>query len=381
MIGSHIRRAYRAKYRSLMVSLSRRALLQSSAALLVAGSLQGAAFSATKSTRVSRLNHNENPFGPSERARDALLDLGDDAWKYAYEEVRALRSLIAEYEGVRAGNIFVGEGSSEVLKLAAIAYGGPGRQVIAAHPTFTMLPQYAARCGSAVSWVSVDKAYAHDLGTMEAQIGNDTSLIYICNPNNPTGTLTDPGALRAFVQATSNRALTVVDEAYIDFVPDPESSMIDQVRSGFNVLVTRSFSKLYGLAGLRIGYGVGSEETIRRLESFRISIPNQGGVAAAAASLGDERFRSVARERLGKSSAFAAKLFDELRLHYISSQANFMMFDTGTEATKFVEFARQRGVLVAAVQDPFSSWVRVSMGRPEDMQHFARSLRGFLLRA
>lgn len=365
-----------------MIRLSRRGVLQSSGALLVGSALGVAGIVQAQPTGTVRLNYNESPFGPSRRAREALLALGDGAWKYAYEEVPALRSLIAEHEGVLPENVFVSEGSGEILKLAALIHGEPGRQVIAARPTFIMLPQYASRRGATVVWVDVDESFGHDFSAMRAEVTDSTSLIYVCNPNNPTGALAQPDELRAFIKAVSPRALVLVDEAYIDFAPEPEqATVIDLARSGANILITRSFSKLYGLAGLRIGYGIANADVIRRLESLRISIPNQAGVAAARASHGDAAFRAEIRKKIGESIAFSSHLFGELNLRYASTHANFMMFDTGQESSEFVEFARERGVMVAPVYEPLSTWVRVSMGRLEDMQVFARTLRAFLKNA
>jgi histidinol-phosphate aminotransferase len=334
---------------------------------------------ATPPGKITRLNYNENPFGPSAPARQALLTLGDGTWKYSYEEVAALRALLASHEGVQPQNIFVGEGSGEILKVAAMIYGEAGHQLIASHPTYPMLPQYAARRGATITWVNLNGSFNHDFAALKAHVKDETTLIYICNPNNPTGVLADPTELRAFIQAIPQHVLVLVDEAYLDFAAQPErASMIDQVKSGKNILVTRSFSKIYGLAGLRIGYGIGSESVIRHLEALRISIPNQAGIAAARASVGDVAFCSDTRAKIEKSKSDAVQLFGELGLRYLPSQSNFMMFDTGAENFEFLGFARQRGLLVAEVVEPFSKWVRVSMGRPEDMREFANVLRAFV---
>lgn len=334
--------------------------------------------SAAPPGRIVRLSYNESPFGPSARAREALLRLGDGAWKYAYEEVPALRDQIAKHEGVRPENVFVSEGSGEILKLAALIYGEPGRQVIATRPTFIMLPQYASRHGATVEWVDVNARYGHDFSALKAAVTDSTSLIYVCNPNNPTGTLAEPDELRAFIKQVPSRAVVLVDEAYIDFAPEPrKASMIDLVKSGANVLVTRTFSKVYGLAGLRVGYALAKPDIIRRLESVRISIPNQAGVAAASASLGDGAFYDEIRGRIAQSRDYCYRLFGELRVRYAPTHANFVMFDTGRESTEFVEFANERGVLVAAVYEPLSTWVRVTLGRMEDMRVFGETLRAF----
>jgi histidinol-phosphate aminotransferase len=293
--------------------------------------------------------------------------------------VATLRTLIAEHEGVRPECIYVSEGSAELLKLAAIIHGAPGRQIIAARPTFPMLPQYAERLGATIVWVDVNERFGHDLEAMKAQVGQATSLIYVCNPNNPTGALADPLELRAFIHALSRQALIVVDEAYIDFAPDPaRTSVIDQVKAGENILVTRTFSKLYGLAGLRIGYGVGSIDVIRRLESLRISFPNRAGVTAARASVADVSFRALIRGKVAESVAITTSVFDDHGIRYVPTHANFMMFETGRPAAQFVSFARQRGVMVASVVEPFDRWSRVSMGRPDDMRVFARVLDAFV---
>lgn len=362
-----------------MIRLSRRGVLQSSGALLAGSVINVAAAVQAQSTGTVRLSYNESPFGPSRRAREALLALGDGAWKYAYEEVPALRSLIAEHEAVRPENVFVSEGSGEILKLAALIYGAPGRQIIATRPTFPMLPQYAARRGATVTWVDVDSNFGHDFPALRARVTDSTSLVYVCNPNNPTGALADPDSLHAFINEVSKRALVLVDEAYIDFAPEPErATAIGLARSGANILVTRSFSKLYGLAGLRVGYGIAKTDIISQLESLRMSIPNQAGVAAARASHGDAVFRAEIRKAVGASVAFSTQLFGALSLRYAPTHANFVMFDTGKQSTGFVEFARARGVLVAPVNEPLSTWVRVSMGRLGDMQAFARTLRAFV---
>lgn len=366
-----------------MIPITRRNLLQSSGALMLASALPLAnAAQAMQPRTVARLNHNENPFGPSPRAKQALLNLADVSWQYPFEQVPALRSMLAEHEGVRPENIYVSEGSGEVLKLAAILHGEPGRQIIAARPTFPMLPHYAERRGATVTWVDVDDRFGHDFAAMQARVTDRTSLIYVCNPNNPTGTLADGNQLRAFIAECSERALIVVDEAYFDFAAEPERiSVVDQVRAGKNVLITRSFSKLYGLAGLRVGYGIGRVDLIHRLESLRMSMPNQAGLAAASASLGDASFIAESRKRIGESVSFARTLFEELNVRYVPTHANFMMFDTRANDSEFVDFARQRRVMIAPVGEPFSSWARVSMGRPEDMHSFASALRAFVRKA
>jgi histidinol-phosphate aminotransferase len=361
------------------MQLSRREILRSCGAIAIGGTLGAQVRIEAAPAAIARLNHNENAFGPSQRAKDALLAIGDEAWRYPQEELFALRRLIAEQEGVRPENVFIGEGSGEVLKLAALLYAGPGKTVLAARPTFAMLPEYAARQGASVAWIDVNAAFDQDFAAMAAAVGPATSVVYVCNPNNPTGALADDGKLRSFVLETAKHALVVVDEAYLDYAADSErATLSDLVRANHSVLITRSFSKLHGLAGLRIGYGLARTDIVRRLETARMSIPNRAGVAAARASLGDQSFRSFVRARNGEAVRFVRGVLDELKLPYVPTQASFVMFDVGRSNAEFVEFARQRRVLVAPVAAPFSQWVRVSMGRPEDLQAFANALRAFV---
>lgn len=372
-----------------MIRLSRRGILRASGAWVVGtawtGSVRAGNGRAESSDSLSspagplRLDRNESPFGPSPRARRALRSLNAVAWKYSYDEALELRRAIAEREAVRPENVFIGEGSGEILKLVALIHGEPGNCIVASRPTFAMLPQYATRRGADVTWVDVDERFGHDFDAMRAQVSNAATLVYVCNPNNPTGALADPNELRAFIRDVSPRALVVIDEAYIDYAPDPaKATAADLVASGANILVTRSFSKLYGLAGLRIGYGIGPVEVIRRLESLRFSIPNQAGVAAARASLGEAAFLDDIRSKVRESVALCARLFDELGLSFSPTHGNFMMFDSGRESFELIEFARNRGVMVAPVQAPLSTWIRVSMGRLEDMKVFANTLREFV---
>lgn len=357
--------------------LSRRCVLQSSGALLI-GTTLAEAQAPTRSTDTARLNYNESPFGPSPRARQAIRDSAASAWKYAYQEVPALRSMIAGHEGVGPENVFVSEGSGEILKLMAMIHGAAGSEIVVTRPTFPMLPRYAAHRGATVTWVGVDAKFGHDFAALSRAINDATRVVYVCNPNNPTGILADRETLRAFITAAARQTLVVVDEAYIEFAPQPaRSSVVDLVGSGGNLLVTRSFSKIYGLAGLRVGYGIAEAGLIRQLESLRFSIPNQAGVAAARASHGDADFRARICGKIRDGVAFCGRLFEEVGMRYLPTSANFVMFDTGRDDASFVEFARAQGVMVAPVEDPWSRWARVTMGRPEDMQSFARALRAY----
>ena len=325
-----------------------------------------------------RLGLNENPYGPSEKAKRAMEGAVDGGWMYDFQDANVLRRLIADKEGLRPENVFIAEGSGELLKIAGMIYGGNGAEVVSAMPTFPMLAQYAARSGGQVQWVNVDKAMGHDLGAMQARVTERTGVIYLCNPNNPTGTVVDPDEVRRFIAALPPRCMVVVDEAYMDFADHPERhALVDQVKAGRTLLITRTFSKLHGLAGLRIGYGLAKPDIIRRLEAVRISIPNRMGLRAAIASYQDLGFLSHSRELVRTGVAAITAFLGAMGRPYVPTQGNFVMFDTGAPAVAFYEHMRTRKILVNPVFEPFETWCRVSIGRAEDMQKFSAAAQDF----
>ncbi len=360
-------------------ALSRRDVMRAAGAVTTLAAAP--AVSAEPESGFIRLALNENPYGPSEKAKRAMEAAVDGGWMYDFEDANLLRRLIANQEGLKPENVFIAEGSGELLKLAGMIYGGNGAEVVAAMPTFPMLPQYAARSGGQVKWVNVDQAMRHDLGAMQAQVTDRTGVIYICNPNNPTGTVVDPSEMRRFLAAIPPRCLVVVDEAYLDFADDPKGhGLVDQVKAGLTLLVTRTFSKLHGLAGLRVGYGLAKPEIIRRLEAVRISIPNRVGLKAAIASYQDTDFIHRSRETVRTSVAALTAFFDAMDRPYTPTHGNFVMFDTGVSGVSFYEHMRARKILVSPVYEPFESWCRVSIGRADDMQKFTAAAREFFKR-
>ena len=270
-----------------MTALSRRIVLGGSGSLALAGLVNGSAAAAEGAPL--RLVANENPYGPSESAKQAMMAAMSDGWMYDIEDVGVLTRLIADREGLKPENVIITEGSGELLKIAGLAYGSGGAEVVSAKPTFTQLQDYAERNGGHVVYVELDKDMRHDLGAMEGRITNRTGLVYVCNPNNPTGTvMASPDKLRSFIGTVSGRAMLLIDEAYIDLCDEPaKQSMVDQVRAGKNAIIARTFSKVHGMAGLRVGYGLARPDIIQRLSELRTSSPNRMGLKAAVANGAD----------------------------------------------------------------------------------------------
>ncbi len=361
----------------MSIVLSRRRVMQTSGGAATFAALSAPTAAAT-TPKVIRLHLNENPYGPSERAKQAMQAALDDGWMYDNEDVAVLRRLIAAKEGLKPENVFICEGSTELLRIAGLIYSGNGKELVAGLPTFTAMLQYASRSGGQVKWVDLDANKKLDLSAMESRVTEKTGAVYICNPNNPTGTVVDSRELRGFIEAVSPRALVLVDEAYIDLVDTPEqTAMAEQVKLGRNVVISRTFSKIHGIAGLRVGYGLARPDIIRRLEEMRISVPNRMGLRAAIASYQDLEFLDFSRKMVRASVAYTSSFFDSLKVAYTPTQANFIMFDTGASSVDFATYMREKSVLVNPLFEPDDTWCRVSMGRMEHMEAFATAARAY----
>jgi histidinol-phosphate aminotransferase len=363
-----------------MNALTRRTLLHVPAGAALVGLARSAA---AADAAPLRLVANENPYGPSESAKQAMVAALADGWMYDMEDMGLLAKLIAEREGLKPENVIVTEGSGELLKIAGLAYGSNGADVVSARPTFTQLQDYAERNGGRVAYIDLDKEMRHDLAAMEARVTNRTGLVYVCNPNNPTGTvIAAPDKLRSFIGAVSGRAMVLVDEAYIDLCDEPaKQAMVDQVKAGRNVIVARTFSKVHGMAGLRVGYGLARADIVQRLGELRTSSPNRMGLRAAVASYQDTAFQAESRKMVRQAVAMTSAAIRDLGLTYTPSQTNFVFFDTGRPTMEFLGAMRQRNIQVGRPFAPYSTWCRVSMGRVEQMPVFFDAMKAHFKKA
>lgn len=350
---------------------SRRALLFAGAAALANPS-----FARTSRAPV-RLLGNENPYGPSESAQRAMAEALANGWRYAFAEPQALRKAIAEREDVGPENVLLTAGSSEVLRMCALATVQNGGEVVAARPTFGFLPAYAERLGAKVVRVPLDANMAHDLAAMEAAMGDRTRLVYVCNPNNPTGTVLPGSAIEEFVGAVDSRCPVLIDEAYIELLNEPERyAAIDLVRAGRDVILARTFSKIHGLAGLRVGYAIAPSATISRLSSLKMSMANIVSIAAAHASYLDEDFQRMSRDELAAGRGLLCEAYADSNVSFQPSVTNFVLAQVG-DVDGFRARMRAEGFLVGRSYAPFDDWCRVSIGRLSDMRDCARAVRGY----
>lgn len=325
----------------------------------------------------ARLHNNENPFGPSEKARRAMTDAFNEGCRYPGGQNKKLEELIAKKEGLPADQVILGAGSGEILRMAAMAYGPQGGELLTAHPTYEGLESAARTIGAFVHRVPLNKNFEHDLDAMDRRTTQAVRLVFVCNPNNPTGTIVPGDRLRTFCKEVSKRSIVLVDEAYHDYVDAPQySSMIDLAREGHNVIISRTFSKIHGMAGLRVGYGFARSDIVARLRQFRNQI-NVLGLAAATASYQDPEFQGLSRKRNAEARSYLYKVLDELRYRYIPSHANFVFFHLGkdAQAQAFRDAMEKRGILVGRVFQPYTEWARVSTGTMDEMKIFATALR------
>jgi len=326
----------------------------------------------------ARLLANENPFGPSRAAKQAIQEALDLSYQYPFMHMRDLSGKIAAFEGVKQNNILMDAGSSPLLMAAALQYCSGGAEIISADPTYNDMPSTAAEHGAKWIKVPLTADYKHDLEAMEAKITSNTGLVYICNPNNPTGTVVDTDKLKAFCERVSKKVPVFVDEAYIDYLPDPQAaSMTDLVKKGHNVIVARTFSKLYGFAGLRCGYVIAQPETIKKLSSYAVGSMSLSAttVAAAIAAYQEKPFLQDALKKTLASKEFLYATLKKEGYDYIPSSANFVMFPIKMEGPKFAQEMSNRGVGIRVWTFNDKNWCRVSIGRMDEMQAFADAFK------
>lgn len=328
---------------------------------------------------VAKLNSNENPYGPSKAVRKKITEAFDTACRYPSFVFKPLLEQIAEKEGVSTKHIVVTGGSTEGLKATGLTYCNGGGEIISADPTFQSMMTYAENFGAYVHRVPVDDKMGHDLDEMEKRINSKTRLLFICNPNNPTGTLLDKNKLRDFCISASEKAMVFSDEAYYDFITDPDyPSMVELVKENMNVIVSKTFSKVYGMAGLRIGYLVARPDIAARLQKNIMAMTNVLAIEAAKEALKDDDFYkfSVAKNMEAKTMIY--KTLNDLGLEYVASHTNFVFFKSGRHINELIPEMEKENVLIGRPFPPFFDWARISTGTMDDMKLFDQALRKVL---
>jgi histidinol-phosphate aminotransferase len=327
-----------------------------------------------------RLSSNENPLGVPDSARAAIIDA--IARGHRYPQLNGdVRARIAGANGVRLENIVLGNGSAEILQMTvqAMLMGGRNVRVILPDPTFEQVERYAGAMGADIEKVPLLPDHTHDLERMRdvAGRGSEPALVFICNPNNPTGTVTPSGVVAQWIREAPSNVWFLIDEAYFEFVDHAAyRPMVEEAIARENVLVSRTFSKIYGLAGIRLGYGIAAPGTIRHVNAFAAATNiNHLAAAAALACIDDQDFvtRSLAMNRRGLQTAYTT--LRDLDIEYLPSHGNFIMHRVNGDLDAYIERMRGAGIAVGRAFPPMLSYNRVSIGLPDEMEMWSASLR------
>jgi len=352
-----------------MVSVSRRSLLALGAALPLLGRLDWAAAAPppAKADKV-RLNYNESPYGPAAAAREAMQRGIATSGLYPYGHMYALAAQFAQQQGIGEDQVAVFAGSMAALRYAVLAFTSETRGLVMATPSYEVPRQAAESNKAPVKEVGLNADHAHDIPAMLAA-DLQAGMLYLCNPNNPTGTLTPTDAIRQALANKPKGSVLVVDEAYIDFSDAP--SVVSWVKDHDDLLVLRTFSKIYGMAGARIGLAIGHPTLLERLAVFGgDNVPATSSLLGARASLDDVKL-------LGQRKALNAQLRDEtitwLKARGFTctvSRANCFMIDVKQPAEQVIDKLAAHGVLIGRVWKNWPQWVRVTVGNKQDMARF-----------
>jgi histidinol-phosphate aminotransferase len=332
-------------------------------------------FEGKTNERSAILCSNENNFGTSPLALKAIQDAFSQLYLYPDPTGDALKAAIEQHYGYPKSRIVLGNGSDGILYTVFKAFFEPGDHILTSHGTFVSLRAMAKMNRVEYRTVPITPGYSFDLDAILAAINAQTRVIYLCNPNNPTGAMIPESDLVRFLQQVPEDRLVIVDEAYYEFSHSLSNEYPDSTRLGFNnVLTLRTFSKAYGLAGIRLGFGIAEESIIQVLHKVKLTFnPNLLAQAAGVAALKDEAFlsKTISNNKLEMAKFYA--LFERLGISYVPSFANFVMIDLKSEekVETIYELLRGRGVLVRRLASfDLPHCMRVSIGRPEENDWF-----------
>ena len=324
---------------------------------------------------VIRLSSNENPYGPSNRVKERIKKSFIHGCRYPYAYSDNLAEQLAKKHGVSPESIIITGGSTEGLRITGLTFASNGGEIISGQPTFLAMMTYAEQWGASINWVPVGADKGYDLDEMEKRISSKTKLIFLCNPNNPTGTLVPAKKLVDFCDSASKKAIVFSDEAYYDFIETPNyPSMIEAVKRGDNVIVSKTFSKVYGMAGLRIGYLIANPEIAAKIRKNVVAMSNVLAVEAAKEALRDDAFYqfSLAKNREAKKRIY--KLLGHLNLKYVESHTNFIFFHAKKDIRELGPAMLAKGVRIGRPFPPFYDWCRISTGTLEEVDVFIKGM-------
>lgn len=320
------------------------------------------------------LNSNENPYGPSPAAMLAMRDAMAESFRYPDDAEAALGEAVARLHGVTTSEVLLANGSSDVLRLAAAAFLPGGKKLVTAVPTFESLWSHAR--GNEVVRIPLDAKHGHDLEKM-LEAARGASLVYLCNPNNPTATITPKAAVRAFLDAVPTETIVLVDEAYHHYVDSSDyESVLPLVAKKANLVVARTFSKIYAMAGLRCGYAIAQKPLVDKMLAHQAyNAMNLMACVAARASLLDSEHATASKKKNRDTRAWLAGELEALGYRTLPSEANFFMVDVRKEVRPVIDAFRERGVRIGRRFPAMPQHLRITVGTREEMQRFLEVFR------
>jgi histidinol-phosphate aminotransferase len=332
---------------------------------------------ANQETALARLALNENPFGPSQSVIAAIAAESGRLHRYLDQsEVDRFATQIARFEGVEPSQVVVGEVLDELGRFFA-AQHGPGSEVVYSSPGYTALADAAAAFGGRGVPVPLDAQLRNDLKRLQSAVSDKTSVVFVVNPHNPSGTLSEAAAFSSFLTETSRKALVIVDEAYLEYDDFAALSAANALRRGVNVLVFRTFAKIYGLGGLYVGYALAPPQVASQLRSAGLGSArslNRLAVVAAEAALADQPYIAQVKKQTVEGRNVITAALDRLKLRHTDSRANFVFF----ESPKPYEDVRSQlfdaGIVIGRSFPPLDKWVRITIGTPAENARVIKAL-------
>lgn len=325
---------------------------------------------------VIKLASNENPLGPSPKAIEAMQNAVPAVHLYPDGNVFYLKSKMAEHLELSVQSLVFGNGSNELIEWIGHVLLREGSNIVVSEYCFAIYPIVAAMCGAQTKTVPA-KNFGHDLEAMAAAVDENTRAVFVANPNNPTGTFAFKNEVMDFLEQIPDHVLIVMDEAYFEFLSDP-IDLVPFVRSGEkpNLLLMRTFSKIYGLSGLRVGYGVGSPDLIQAMEKVRQPFNvNAIAQAGALAALDDQEHVVRTRTNNAEGVEYFQTTFKEMGLEYVPSHANFVLVKVGAGKQVF-DFLQEKGIITRPMAGYLlPEWLRISVGLPEENQRCIETLK------
>lgn len=327
--------------------------------------------------KIIKLASNENPFGPSPKAKEAMVKSAENIHRYPDGSAYYLKNILSKHLNLPVENIMVGSGSSEIISLTLETFVNPGDEIIYPWPSFIMYKILALKNNANLVEIPFEERFSYNLNKFLEKITPKTKIIFLCNPNNPTGTIIGKKEVENFIKKLPDDVILVSDEAYFEYVESDDYGSVLPFFKEKNVVICRTLAKIYGLAGLRIGYGIAKKEITGYIERirppFNVTTPAQ---MAAIAALEDQEYVENVKKKTIEGKKYLYDEFKKLGIEYIPSEANFILCKFKTDAGKIVEELEKRGLIVRSMKAfGLPEYIRITIGTDEENRTLIENLK------